>query len=592
MDIEYTVIDLGTLGGSDSFASGVNEFRQVVGVRLTPDAPQRAILYSDGTVIDLGTLGGSDSFAAAINATGQVVGESATPSNATHAFLYSGETMTDLGTLDGSDSFAAAINTAGQVVGVSDTPGNVARHAFLYSGGTMTDLGTLGGSDSFAYGINTAGQVVGESATPSNATHAFLYSGETMTDLGTLGGTHSFAAAINDAGQVVGNSDIPGNGIPHAFLYSGGTLTDLNDLVPADFTVMYATGINAAGQIIGVGRIGGSAKEHALLLTPTLLNRFAYALADSPTAASYTPDSQYAYNASGGAISITRQGVGLYDVAFDSLPAWGTGLSSAVAVTAYGSSPITCSVMAYNTSPSRTIVQVACFNVVTQLMADSPFTIMVVGNQSLPLQSAFVMSGPSPLPQLNPAWSWTIPGNNPITVTHNLAPGNYDVRLGLGNNPKSAKLVTGLWGAGIRCNHGVIQAGLRVWCYDGTGAATDQGFSVVQVAGGRPGQRIGFARTTTSHTPHESTVFNSAGGAITATRSSVGHYAMHFAGLQKLTGRTEHVQVSAVTPSTPTLSTCNVACWKSSTDGLTVFVECRDRDGQFMDSQYQVLVIE
>ena len=61
------VTDLGTLGGSDSFAAGVNEFRQVVGVRLTPDAPQRAILYSDGTVIDLGTLGGSDSYAAGVN---------------------------------------------------------------------------------------------------------------------------------------------------------------------------------------------------------------------------------------------------------------------------------------------------------------------------------------------------------------------------------------------------------------------------------------------------------------------------------------------------------------------------------------------
>ena len=65
---EYTVTDLGTLGGSDSFAAGVNEFRQVVGVRLTPDAPQRAFLYSDGTMIDLGTLGGSDSYAAGINA--------------------------------------------------------------------------------------------------------------------------------------------------------------------------------------------------------------------------------------------------------------------------------------------------------------------------------------------------------------------------------------------------------------------------------------------------------------------------------------------------------------------------------------------
>jgi probable HAF family extracellular repeat protein len=98
------VTDLGTLGGSDSFAAGVNEFRQVVGVRLTPDAPQRAFLYSDGTMIDLGTLGGGESYAAGVNELGQVVGESATLSNATHAFLHSGGNMTDLGTLGGSDN--------------------------------------------------------------------------------------------------------------------------------------------------------------------------------------------------------------------------------------------------------------------------------------------------------------------------------------------------------------------------------------------------------------------------------------------------------------------------------------------------------
>ena len=76
--------------------------------------------------------------------------------------------------------------------------------------------------------------------------------------------------------------------------------------------------------------------------------------------------------------------MGLYDVAVDNLPAGGTGLSSAVAITAYGSSSITCSVVAYSSSlPSQTVARVACFDVDPdqQRMADSPFTIMVVGNQ-------------------------------------------------------------------------------------------------------------------------------------------------------------------------------------------------------------------
>ena len=47
------------------------------------------------------------------------------------------------------------------------------------------------------------------------------------------------------------------------------------------------------------------------------------------------------------------------------------------------------------------------------------------------------------------------------------------------------------------------------------------------------------------------------------------------------------------------LSTCNVVGWKNAADGLslTVFVECRDGAGQFInsteqDTGYTVLVIE
>jgi hypothetical protein len=248
-----------------------------------------------------------------------------------------------------------------------------------------------------------------------------------------------------------------------------------------------------------------------------------------------------------------------------------------------------------NAAPDRTVVQVACFDVVAQRLADSPFTILVVGNQSLPLQSAFVMSDG---PALNPAGSWTS-GPRPITVTHTASPGEYNVLLGTGNTPMSAKLVTGITvvtdttRVGTRCIYAEpITGGLQVQCYDRTGAATDQGFVVVQVAGGRPGRRLGFALALrsqfASYTPHESYAFNSTGEAITATRSSVGHYTMHFAGWQQLPGHTVHVQVTAV----GLLSYCNVVSVDDATDGLTVFVECRNRAGEFVDAQYAVLVIE
>ncbi len=96
------------------------------------------------TVTDLGTLGGLSSQAFGINGIGQVVGAADTGSG-DHPFLYSNGTMTDLGTLGGGGGVAYAINGSGQVVGSAYTAGDAAEHAFLYGNGVMQDLGTLWG---------------------------------------------------------------------------------------------------------------------------------------------------------------------------------------------------------------------------------------------------------------------------------------------------------------------------------------------------------------------------------------------------------------------------------------------------------------
>lgn len=312
--ILFTVTDLGTLGGTQSIASDINNSGQIVGNSAVSSGINHAFTYANGVMTDLGTLGGTQSYAYGINNSGQIVGESNNPTEGLSAFRYSAGSIVQLPNLGGmgvNNSSAAGINDSGLIAGLSygwdgtahavlinggtitdlktseyanlamaiNNSGQVAGYfwsapltqprAFLYSGGSMTALGTLGGSSSSAEGMNDSGQVVGWSTTAGGADHAFLYSGGSMLDLGTLGGANSIAMQINNSGKVVGSSDST------AFLYSGGTMTNLNsvtDLSGSNFASLEsANAINDLGQIVGYGLTSGG-DLHAFLLTPADLS--------------------------------------------------------------------------------------------------------------------------------------------------------------------------------------------------------------------------------------------------------------------------------------------------------------------------------
>ena len=133
-------------------------------------------------MIDLGTLGGTDSFASAVNARGHVIGDSDTGTGIAgtgegHGFVWEHGEMTDLGSLGFGTNFlgqvvgvgdknlqstrAVAINGRGDVVGWSTT-GTGRTHAFVWQNGRMIDLGTLKGDvESGAVALNDHGQIIG-----------------------------------------------------------------------------------------------------------------------------------------------------------------------------------------------------------------------------------------------------------------------------------------------------------------------------------------------------------------------------------------------------------------------------------------------
>lgn len=308
-NLQYTIVDLGSLSKNGSFPSALNDAGQVVGFYFNDAFEKRAFLYGAGTMTDLGTLGGRESTAVDLNNAGQIVGQATTVDGEWHAFLWDAVNgMQDLGTLGGKNSIGNAINESGQIVGSSDS--GTTTQAFTFDG-VLSDSGTLDSFFSESYDVNDQGQIVGMILSSGNP-QAFVIEDEILTELdlrllaasrawvinnsGMIGG-HSWDTSdyvsflhvcgttitlgnldgfgqtsvwgINDAGQMVGSVSSSTAADFNAFIYTAGQLHNLNDLLPDGTsweTLTVAFGVNASGQITGYGRIDGQFRGY--LLTP------------------------------------------------------------------------------------------------------------------------------------------------------------------------------------------------------------------------------------------------------------------------------------------------------------------------------------
>lgn len=326
----FFITDLGTLGGTQSFAYALNDLGQVVGSSTTAgDLAEHSFLYSNGRMTDLyplnsqsivtlgptginssgqiasglivgrvyspaifdsrtggftlpGTLGGVTSFdfngvATFVNNHSDAVGYSYIDPITRHAFLFSNGVTKDIDPLGGY-SVAFAINDEGMIVGLASAQSNGTATAFMERQGSARTI-FQAGTESDARGVNNHGQVVGEFLTADGTSfHGFLYSGGVVTDIGSAESPQTTAFAINDQQQVVGATFVPYQTTcpdgpcvefkEHAFFYAGGTLTDLNMSIPSHsgWELSWAFDINNHGQIVGYGQINDAFR--AFLLTP------------------------------------------------------------------------------------------------------------------------------------------------------------------------------------------------------------------------------------------------------------------------------------------------------------------------------------
>jgi probable HAF family extracellular repeat protein len=298
----YSVVELGELGGTAGSANGINERGWITGTDNLPgNLTTVATIWVNGSTVPLGNLGGPNSAVAwpVKSNNGVIVGISETadadplgeyfscyPFFATgvptgqicKGFRWQNGQMTPLPPFPGGySSYATGVNNRGQVVGwaengvhdpTCDTSFQILqfRAVIWQPNGQMQELPPLPGDNtSAATAINDLGQVVGISGDCGvavgsvSARHAVLWQNGVPTDLGNIGGdAWNTPTAINNQGTIVGFANTaPGTAKSYeAFIWTkAGGMKSLSKF--SDASRSAAFGINEKGQIVGLAVGGG-----------------------------------------------------------------------------------------------------------------------------------------------------------------------------------------------------------------------------------------------------------------------------------------------------------------------------------------------
>lgn len=246
--------------GKESQAVAINNNDQIVGGAMTADGQYHAVLWEGNKILDLGTLGGSNSFAARINNRGLIVGNSEYKENDhdRYACCWKKGRISKLPTPWGLTSQADGVNDKEEVVGYADVALEKPLRAVIWTRSRL--CGLLGGAEArLAYGINNSGAVVGcvyVSSADKEKPMPFLTSKGNFQILNVPQAKISFfPTAISDNGIILMTGTDPIIAEDTGFLYLSGRLYNLNSLVSQKngLRITHAEGINSKGYIVGAG---------------------------------------------------------------------------------------------------------------------------------------------------------------------------------------------------------------------------------------------------------------------------------------------------------------------------------------------------
>jgi probable HAF family extracellular repeat protein len=257
------IITIDVPGATSTSAWGVNAYRDVVGVYVTPDKNNHGFLWRLGKITTIDFPGAPGSHAWGINSRGDIAGDY-TINGVTHGYLLSDGKFTTIDYPGAAATSLASINDRGEIASAYNLADG-SSHGFLLVDGKFRNIDFPGATSTQGNGLNNQGDIV-QNYTLAGVTHGLLLRNGAFTTIDFPQATFTGAYGINPAGNVVGRYRDAG-GVTHGFLQAGAVFTAI-DVPGASLTAVSA--INGYGGVAGRYVSGGV--THAFLMTkPTLL---------------------------------------------------------------------------------------------------------------------------------------------------------------------------------------------------------------------------------------------------------------------------------------------------------------------------------